>query len=65
MLGRAESSVGLVRAVEKAVKKKHARLQPGAPFERWLKRPTEIASNRLDYRWGNVQRFVTDLEEAA
>lgn len=54
-----------VRCVERAVKKKHARLQPGAPFDRWLKRPTKIASNRLDYRWGNVQRFVDDLEGAA
>lgn len=55
----------LVRGVERAVKRKHARLQQGPPFDRWLKRPSKIASSRLDYRWGNVRRFVADLEAAA
>jgi hypothetical protein len=55
----------LVRSVEVAVKKQHARLRPGPPFERWLKRPTLIASGRMDYRWGNVQRLVEDLEQTA
>lgn len=55
----------LVRSVERSVKKQHARLQPGPPFERWCKRPSAIASSRLDYRWSNVQRFVEDLGQAA
>jgi hypothetical protein len=40
-----------IRDIEVAVKGRHARLQPGAPFERWLKQPSRIASGRLDYRW--------------
>lgn len=54
-----------VRAIEVAVKRQHARLVPGPPFERWLKQPAPIAAKRLDYRWGNVQRFARDIEEAA
>lgn len=54
-----------VRGIEKAVKGRNARLNGGPPFERWMKHPARLASQRLDYRWGNVQRFVFDLEDAS
>ena len=53
-----------VRSIEFAVKRGNARLHGGEPFKRWLKRPARLASQRMDYRWGNVCRFVDDLEAA-
>ena len=43
----------------------NARLRSGEPFRGWMKKPAWLASQRMDYRWGNVQRFVDDLEAAA
>ncbi len=51
-----------VRSIERDVKRGTARLHGGEPFRRWMKNPTRLASKRLDYRWGNVQQFVDDLQ---
>ncbi|BAN04383.1 hypothetical protein YM304_40690 [Ilumatobacter coccineus YM16-304] len=55
----------LVRGIEGALKKNKARLGGGEPFRRWMKQPTMLASNRLDYRWGRVRGFADDIAEAS